>query len=159
MKHFKIGLRTLKTATAVAICLLISRLISRDSPVLSCLAAVYCLRTDAASSFHFSKHRVFGTSIGVFISIGAIVVQNILPRNLMTDTALVFICIIAIIICCNMTKHPEGIVTSVATFLIICFNTPTTETISYAFFRIFDVLIGASVAILVDYTLPGKKPN
>ncbi|MBF0779637.1 MULTISPECIES: aromatic acid exporter family protein [unclassified Granulicatella] len=157
MKHFKIGLRTFKTATAVAICLLISHLISRDSPVLSCLAAVYCLRTDAASSYHFSKHRIFGTSIGVFVSIGAIFIQNILTRTIFSDTLLVFIGVIAVIIFCNMTKHPEGIITSVSTFLIICFNTPATETIHYAFFRIFDVLIGASVAVLVDFSLPGKK--
>lgn len=158
MQHFRIGLRTFKTATAVAICLVVSYLIGH-SPVLSGLAAVYCLRTSTATSLHFSRHRVFGTTIGVFISMLAVFIQGTFPRTIYLDAAIVFFGVILIILFCNLTRHPEGIVTSVSTFLIICFNTPVTESVSYAFSRIFDVFIGALVAVTVDYILPGQKED
>lgn len=157
MQHFKIGLRTLKTAIAVAICMIISHLIARDSPVLSCLAAVYCMRTNTKSTMLFGKHRIFGTLTGGIVSVLAIILQNIFTRNIFTDTVIVFISIILIVLICNMRKHPESIITAASTMLIICFNTPATETITYAFLRMLDVLIGAGVAIAVDFTLPASK--
>lgn len=157
MQHLKIGLRTLKTAIAVAICMIISHLIARDTPVLSCLAAVYCMRTNTSTTMRFGKHRIFGTLTGGVVSIFAITLQNIFTRNMLTDTIIVFMNIIAIIVVCNMRKHPESIITAASTMLIICFNTPATETISYAFLRMIDVLIGAGVAIVVDFALPARR--
>lgn len=157
MQYFKIGLRTLKTAIAVSICMIISHLIARDSPVLSCLAAVYCMRTSTSSTMRFGKHRIFGTLTGGLVSVLAIMLQNIFTRNIVSDTIIVFLNIIVIIVVCNMRKHPESIITAASTMLIICFNTPATETISYAFLRMLDVLIGAGVAIIVDFVLPARK--
>lgn len=157
MPKFKIGLRIIKTALSVFLCVIISYLISRDSPVLSCLAAIYCLRTDASTSYHFGKHRLFGTFIGVLVSLGVIFIQSFFGRHMLIDATSAAIGIIVVIILCLYTKHPEGIITAASTMLIICFNTPATETFGYAITRLFDVIIGASVAISVDYILPAKK--
>lgn len=157
MPKFKIGLRIIKTALSVFICVLTSYLLSRDSPVLSCLAAVYCLRTDASTSYHFGKHRLFGTIVGVFVSLGIIFIQSFLGRHMLIDATSAALGVIAVILICVYAKHPEGIVTAASTMFIICFNTPATETFVYALSRLFDVVIGASVAIGVDYILPSKK--
>lgn len=154
MPNFKVGLRTLKTAISVAICLTISRVVLRDSPVIMCLAAVYSLRKDTSSSFTFSVHRFIGTSIGVFVSMAGILAQQHFSRHIAVDALIAFFGVIGVIVLCNGTKHPEGIITSISTLLFICFNTPTTETLSYALLRLIDVLIGASVAIMIDFLLP-----
>ncbi|MBS4749916.1 hypothetical protein GMA11_01630 [Granulicatella sp. zg-ZJ] len=157
MHHFKIGLRTLKTAISVALCVIICWLVKRDNPVLACLAAVYCLRTDPTSSLHFSKHRLFGTFVGVIVSMLSIVIQQIFIRSVFVDAFVAFSGAILVIVICNLAKHPEGIITAMSTFLIICFNTPYTESIGYAMFRLLDVTMGATVAVVIDWLLPSKK--
>lgn len=157
MSHFKIGLRTIKTALAVFICLIVMYLFNRESPALACLAVVYCLRTDNNSTINFSIHRLIGTFIGVGVSLLAIITQQQLGTNIIITALIGAIGIALVIIFSNILKHSEGIVAGSSTFLIICFNTPFTETFGYATTRILDVIIGATIAIVVNYTLPGKK--
>lgn len=154
MPKIKVGLRTLKTAISVAICLTISRIVLRDSPVIMCLAAVYSLRKDPATSFTFSIHRFFGTTIGVFVAMAGILAQQQFSRHIIVDALVAFFGVIIVIVLCNASKHPEGIITSISTLLFICFNTPTTETLTYALLRLIDVVIGAGIAITIDFLLP-----
>lgn len=156
MPKFKIGLRIIKTALSVFLCVIISHIIARESPVLSCLAAVYCLRSDASTSYNFGKHRLFGTFIGVLVSLGIIFIQNTVGRHMLIDALCAAIGVVCVILLCLHSKHPEGIVTSASTMLIICFNTPATETFGYAFARLIDVVIGATIALCVDYSLPAN---
>lgn len=157
MSHFKIGLRTIKTAISVFICLIVMHLLNRETPVLACLAVIYCLRTDNNSTINFSIHRLVGTFIGVGVSIIAIFAQQQLGNHIITKASIGAIGIILVIIFSNLLKRPEGIIAGSSTFLIICFNTPFTETFGYATTRLLDVVIGATIAIIINYTLPGKK--
>lgn len=157
MHHLKIGLRTFKTALSVFICLLVTYSLQRETPVLACLATIYCLRTDNSSTLHFSGHRLIGTFIGVLVSMLAIMAQTSFGTHILWQALIGAIGIVIVIVCCNITKHSEGIITGSSTFLIICFNTPFTESIGYAASRLIDVVIGATVAIIVNYILPGQK--
>lgn len=157
MSHFKIGLRTIKTALSVFICLIVMHLLNRDSPVLACLAVIYCLRTDNNSTINFSIHRLLGTFIGVGVSILAILAQQQLGNHILIQATIGAIGVILVIVFSNWIKRPEGIIVGSSTFLIICFNTPFTETFGYATTRLLDVIIGATIAIIINYLLPGKK--
>lgn len=157
MPKIKIGYRIIKTAIAVFFCVIISHFISRDTPVLSCLAAVYTMRTNVSTTFAFGKHRFAGTFIGVLVSLGVIFIQRYIGRSPLIDATSAAIGVVLIIVLCLHFKHPEGIITGTSTLLIICFNTLHTETYSYAILRLFDVVIGATVAVAVDYVLPSKK--
>ncbi|MBS4762269.1 FUSC family protein [Carnobacteriaceae bacterium zg-ZUI252] len=157
MHHFKIGWRTFKTALSVFICLLLTYSLQRETPVLACLATVYCLRTDHASTLNFSVHRLIGTFVGVLVSMLAISVQMQVDSHILWQATIGALGTILLIVICNATKHPEGIITGVSTFFIICFNTPFTETFGYAANRLIDVAIGAAVAIVVNFIMPGKK--
>lgn len=156
MSHFKIGLRTIKTAISVFICLIIMHLLNRESPVLACLAVVYCLRTDNNSTINFSIHRLVGTFIGVGVSLLAIFAQQQLGNHIIMKALIGSFGIILVIVFSNIFKRPEGIVSGSSTFLIICFNTPFTETFGYATTRLLDVVIGATIAIIINYLLPPK---
>lgn len=155
--HFKIGLRTTKTAISVALCIIISSFLSNESPTLAALAAVYCLRQDTSTSISFSFHRIIGTFLGVIISMIASNIQVVVEKNTISDAIIAAGAVILTIILCQITNHKEGTISATATMLYIYFNTPNPETINYAAHRLLDVTIGAIVAVSIDYLLPSKK--
>lgn len=155
--QFKIGLRTTKTAISVALSVIICALLSRETPMIAALASVFCLRQDTSSSIKFSIHRISGTLIGGLISIGAISVQHLIGRNPIYDALVAGIAVTLTIMICNAVNHKEGIITAVSSLLFILFNTPHTESVIGAILRLIDVIIGALVAVSVDYILPSKQ--
>ncbi|MDK7979886.1 aromatic acid exporter family protein, partial [Enterococcus faecalis] len=48
--RFRLGMRTLKTAIAVMLCILLFQFSHRGSPMIACLAAVFSLRQDLNTS-------------------------------------------------------------------------------------------------------------
>ena len=51
--RFRLGMRTLKTAIAVMLCILLFQFFHRGSPMIACLAAVFSLRQDLNTSLSF----------------------------------------------------------------------------------------------------------
>lgn len=62
--RFRIGMRTLKTAIAVMICILLFHFTDRGEPLIAALAAVFSLRQDLTTTVSFGKSRILGNSLG-----------------------------------------------------------------------------------------------
>jgi uncharacterized membrane protein YgaE (UPF0421/DUF939 family) len=60
----KIGMRNIKTALSVFICLLFFEAINRDKALFACMAAVMCVQNTIEDSMKIGISRIIGTIIG-----------------------------------------------------------------------------------------------
>lgn len=59
--RFRLGMRTLKTAIAVMLCILLFQFSHRGSPMIACLAAVFSLRQDLNTSLSLENRALLET--------------------------------------------------------------------------------------------------
>lgn len=67
--RFRLGMRTIKTALAVMLCILLFHVTDRGSPLIAALAAVFSLRHDLTTSISFGRSRVLGNSLGGLLAL------------------------------------------------------------------------------------------
>ena len=150
-----VGMRTIKTATAAALCALIYYFLDR-SPAFACIGAIFGLGTNMEHSKLNGGNRLFGTAIGGVIGMVMFRIYLIFHpeggRSLLL-VVLVFIGTILLIVLCQVFwvggVQPGGVV-----LCILLFNTPVDTYISYALNRIFDTGGGAVAGSPVEHRQP-----
>jgi len=65
----KIGMRNVKTAIAVFLCVFISRFFKMEYPFYSGIATVIAMQSSVVESFTAGKIRMFGTLVGALIGL------------------------------------------------------------------------------------------
>ena len=153
-----VGMRTIKTATAAAICALVYFFFDR-SPAFACIGAIFGLGDNMESSKLNGGNRLFGTIIGGVIGMVLFRVYLIFHpeggRSLLL-VPLVFIGTILLIVLCQIFwvggVQPGGVV-----LCILLFNTPPETYITYALNRIFDTGVGVVVALLINKHFPRER--
>ena len=153
-----VGMRTIKTATAAAICALIYFFFDR-SPAFACIGAIFGLGANMEHSKLNGGNRLFGTIIGGVIGMGLFRVYLIFHpeggRSLLL-VPLVFIGTILLIVLCQIFwvggVQPGGVV-----LCILLFNTPPETYITYALNRIFDTGVGVVVALFINKYFPRDR--
>ncbi len=141
-----IGMRYIKTAVAVTLCILISRALNSEYPFFAAIAAVISMENTVTSSFITGKNRMMGTLVGA--AIGLIFVL-ILPENaLMCGLG-----VIVIILVCNRMQWLNSIAIATIVFLAIMLNLDGQDPLIYSINRIADTLLGIAVALVVNYLL------
>ena len=150
-----VGMRTIKTATAAAICALIYYFFDR-SPAFACIGAIFGLGANMEHSKLNGGNRLFGTIIGGVIGMALFRVYLIFHpeggRSLLL-VPLVFIGTILLIVLCQIFwvggVQPGGVV-----LCILLFNTPVDTYVSYAVNRIIDTAAGVLIAWGVSAFFP-----
>ena len=144
MKIKKIGMRTIKTALAVTLTILISQIFNLKSPFFAGIAAIIAMQSSVSESFSMGKNRMYGTILGAII---ALLFSLIAPE----DPLFIGLGIIIIIYLCNVFGWKKSIQISGIVFLSIILNYEEGSRISYAFYRTLDTLIGLVIATLINY--------
>lgn len=147
----KIGLRNIKTAMAVSLCMILFQLINRDNPFFACIAAVFCMKDTVSSSVSMGKSRIIGTMIGGLLGIIVIYISDLFPV-LYTLTPLVTgIGIVIAIYICTIIKRPASVIISCIVFIGIMINYATQiDSYYYAVSRSIDTAIGIIIAIFIN---------
>ena len=152
----RIGMRTIKTALAAALCALIYYFWNR-SPAFACIGAIFGMGSDLESSKLHGGNRLFGTAIGGLLGMALFRIYLIFYPNgghTLLLVPLVFVGTVALILLCQIFwvggVQPGGVV-----LCIILFSTPVDSYISYALNRIFDTGIGVVMALTVNSMFPG----
>lgn len=148
---FLIGMRYLKTALAVTLCILIARALNSEYPFFAAVAAVISMENTVANSFESGKSRVLGTLIGgvvgaVFVLLG--------PEN-------AFLCglgTIIIIYLCSVMQWANSIAIGTIVFLSIMLNLGGQSPWLYSLSRVEDTMLGILVALAVNYLIFPYKP-
>lgn len=153
MKIKGLGLRNIKTAFVVFICIVTAN-IFQDVGFISVngfyasVAGVITIQSNLLSSFEFGMHRIYGTLIGGIISF--ILYYLTLNINFLHSNAVVaFIAIIIGIYICNILRVSKGVpvccIMVIATFTMLATNVPL-----YIIIRVVETSFGVVVAIIVN---------
>lgn len=159
IKDYRVGMRTFKTAFAVAICILLFHFTDRGAPVIASLTAIFALREDWRTSFKVSKTRILGNTIGALTATLFVLIQTIFGTHFLMDLIGVPVAIVLIIVICDLLKNNTGIIGGTAAFLIIYYTIPINDAILYTIQRIFDTFIGAFIAIFINLIIPYRSKN
>ena len=153
-----VGMRTLKTAAATALCALAYYLLDR-SPAFACIGAIFGMGSDMEDSRRHGGNRLFGTVIGGLL--GMALYRSYLffyPEggHTLLLVPLVFLGTVLLILLCQIFwaggVQPGGVV-----LCILLFNTPVDAYVSYALNRIFDTAVGVLAALLINYLFPRER--
>ncbi|OAB47899.1 FUSC family protein [Paenibacillus antarcticus] len=139
-----IGMRNIKTAIAILVCLIIANLLQLQYPFYAAIATVISMENSVTNSFAAGKNRVMGTFVGAGAGLFFATIQ---PEN-------IWLCAIGSIVAiyiCNLLKWNKSIPIAIIVFLAIMLNLQGDSPLHYSINRIIDTLIGVGVAVMVNY--------
>ncbi|MFK4568305.1 aromatic acid exporter family protein [Enterococcus sp. UD-01] len=154
--RFRLGMRTLKTALAVMICILLFRLMDRSASSIAALAAVFSLRQDLTTSLSFGKSRILGNSLGGFLAIIYFLVKDFFSNDFLVELLFLPFLIIVLIVVSDGINNNSGIISAIATLLLIALSIPQGESLLYALSRVADTFIGTFVGIGLNFFFQPK---
>jgi uncharacterized membrane protein YgaE (UPF0421/DUF939 family) len=140
----RIGLRNIKTALAVFICMVISKLCKLEYPFFVAIAAIISMENSLMNSFKAGKSRILGTFIGAGIGLICALIK---PGN----AVLCGIGMIGVVYLCNFLKWHRPIPIAGVVFMAIMVSLNGKNPFFYSINRISDTFIGIAVAVGVNY--------
>ena len=158
--HYRIGMRVVKTVTAVTICLFIAWLIdSRDSLPIAAIAALVTMQATQSETLHTGVFRVLGTIIGGAFGLITVLIGLVLPYY--TDGLIIVVIPLMLLLnlyVCNILNMKDSCTISCVVTIIVAahivMDSTFDETIVYTFIRLRDTLIGVVMATIINM-LPG----
>lgn len=145
-----IGMRNIKTAVSVFLCVLISRLLKMEYPFYAAIASVISMSSSVTDSYIAGRNRMFGTFVGAIVGL---LLALIAPGN-------VFLCgigIVIVIYICNMLNWNKSVSIACIVFCVIMTNLNGRDPFTYSFNRLLDTLLGIVIAVAVNYILIPPK--
>ncbi|WP_424685225.1 FUSC family protein [Enterococcus sp.] len=156
--RFRIGMRTMKTALAVMICILLFKITDRREPLIAALAAVFSLRQDLTTTVSFGRSRILGNSMGGLFAIFYFFIKQYVHQDFLLELFLLPLLVALIIILSDGINNNTGIVSAIATMLLITLSVTRSESIYFALQRVIDTFIGTFVAIAINFLIrPPEK--
>jgi uncharacterized membrane protein YgaE (UPF0421/DUF939 family) len=140
----KIGMRNIKTAISVFLCMFILNFFQNISPFYACIAAVITMQGTVHGSFTSGKSRLIGTIIGATCGL---LFALISPSNIfLTSAGIIFV-----IYFLSFVDEKDSISIACVVFLAIMINVNQGNALIYSFERVVETFIGIAVAVLVNY--------
>lgn len=147
--RFRIGLRTLKTATAVMLIITTFYFLKRP-PFVAALASVFALRESWDKTLSFAKIRLISNMVGGVLALIYFLVHTHTHNAVWVSMIfLPFLVVIAIVFLDGFNFN-SGVIGALAALLMISLSIPTGATVLYVIDRIADTFIGVIVAIVVN---------
>ena len=146
----KIGMRSIKTAISVFICLILSKLFNVEYPFYAAIAAVISMQSSITNSLKVGKNRMLGTFIGAVVGL---LLALIKPESIILTS----IGIIIVIYICNLLKWKGSVSIAGIVFISIMVNLGERDPLFYSINRLADTLLGIIVAMAVNYFIVPPK--
>lgn len=140
-----LGLRNIKTAISVFICLLLIK----KTPIYAVVAAIICMQSTVENSVKIGKTRLIGTFVGGVLGIALLTLTR--TYNLNNYVPLITACGVCIAIyISNIINIPAASAITSIVVVSIILAPSSTNPVSYAITRTIETAIGIIVAILVN---------
>lgn len=151
-QKYKLGLRAVKTAIAVFLCLLFSLLFSRSDALIASIAAIICMQQTYNKTYDTGLHRLIGTIIGGIVGYLFLLGVQYVPHKDYVSIVVAPICILVVIYICNFIDRKNSIVIGciVVLSVVIQFDYTNGDTFMYVVNRVIDTCIGIVVAMVVN---------
>lgn len=141
----KIGLRTIKTAIAVTLCVIVANIFDLEYPFFMGMTAIISMDKTMTNSLKMGRNRVFGTFLGACIGIAL----SYIDRG---NALLCGLGVIILIQLCNFFKLQGAITIGGIVMIAIMVHTDKTP-MYYGYYRTLHTLIGASISFIVNMTI------
>ncbi|WP_122645154.1 FUSC family protein [Enterococcus mediterraneensis] len=151
--RFRIGMRTMKTALAVMLCILLFEILDRGVPLIAALSAVFSLRQDLTTTVSFGRSRILGNTIGGAAAIFYFFIKQYFRQDFLVELFILPILVAVVIIISDGINNNTGIVAAIATMLLIALSVPQGESFLYAVQRVIDTFIGTFIAISINFVI------
>ena len=149
--RFKIGMRNVKTALAVGICLLFFQLIDIGSDingVQAAVAATICMKSSLQNTVKTGLNRTVGTVIGSAMGILFLMLYNEIPEFLIAVVATFGV--VVVIFLCNVLRLKASVPISVVVYLIILIGRHDIPPLFYGLARLGETVFGIFIAYIVN---------
>ncbi|MDR2162767.1 MAG: FUSC family protein [Clostridiales Family XIII bacterium] len=157
--NFSIGMRTVKTALAILICLLVFAVakhmgIAGDfDAFLALTAAVISMQDSVKGSIQIGLNRLHGIVLGTALGMVVLYV-DLVARNAIVHVLLVTVGTIIIIVVCNLLGTNQAIIMGCVVFFMIALQ--TTQGMSpwaLGVHRFLDTMAGVVIAIAINHLI------
>jgi uncharacterized membrane protein YgaE (UPF0421/DUF939 family) len=164
-----LGMRTIKTAVSVMLCITFFELVSLNdfftlsskienvwAPFYACTAAVICLQGTALKSLKLGIVRLIGTGIGGIVGILLLFADQYIKVG-HYNVLLVGLGILVCIFISNITKQQDASAIACVVFVAIFINHNQDDRYIYAVLRMIETVIGIIIAVGINKLL--NKPS
>ncbi len=150
--QYKLGLRAIKTAIAVFLCLLLSFIFKRTDNLFACIAAIICLQPTHHKTVNSGLERLVGTLIGGIVGYLLLLMVYKLPFKEITTLSVAPFSILLVIYICNLIGLPASVVISCIVVLSVLTwpDGNINESFMYVVNRVLDTSMGIVVAMFVN---------
>lgn len=121
--------------------------------MIAALSAVFSLRQDLTTTVSFGRSRIIGNSIGGFLGIIYFLVKNYFHNDFLVELFLLPVLVVIVIVVSDGINNNSGIISAIATLLLIALSVPQGESSLYAIQRVLDTFIGTFIAIGINFFL------
>ena len=165
------GMRTIKTAVAVMISLVLflpflelttpegTAFVDQLGPFYACIAAIVCMQSSVGASWKQGISRLLGTLIGGLVGLLCVTVTTWWDH----PAVLALLCgagtLVSIYLCNNVLKRPSACALSAIVCCSIMMSHSGQERYFYTIARMLETAVGILVAMAVNHVLPGKPPE
>lgn len=167
-KEFKlpgIGMRIIKSAIAVSLCVLVNLLRGEEGMVFySMLAALWCIQMYRTNTLNNAYQRIIGTVVGAVYGLIYILIVptkiNIYSLGIILEIISVFISIVLVIYTTVLIRKNQASYFSCVVFLSIIVN-HLNDANPYLFVwnRFLDTMIGIVIGVLVNNIRISRRPD
>lgn len=147
--RFHIGMRNVKTGLSIFLCLLVYRLLNRDSYFLACVSAIICLQDSVEKTVTSGLNRMIGTCVGAAMGVALLYVDRALPALGVSLFTAALGCML-LIACLNAVKRPDAIVIGCVVLLAILLEQTGQPPLEYGVNRLLDTFVGIFIAVVVN---------
>lgn len=179
-KPYKIGMRSVKTAIAVFVCILLYTILEwisfgtfevtnpilkvllflahRQDPIYACVSAIVATQNTIENSWKNGKNRVVGTFIGGIIGLVLLYVDMGF-YNRSFSMVIVPVGLLFLIWFCNIINKPSAVSFAAITFVIIMIEVEKFDNPAYiyALNRTIDTAIGVFISMVVNLSFGKPK--
>lgn len=149
-RHFRPGMRVIKSGLAVFCILLIFKLFDWDGAQIAALSAVFSLREDFDSSVQFGSSRVYGNALGGAYAFLFFLIEMLVGESFWLTLIVVPVLTMLTIMSNVAIGNKAGVIGGVSAFLIITLSVPSGNRLMYALIRVFETFVGVFIAILIN---------
>lgn len=153
---FHIGMRNIKTALAVLVCLFIYQYYPGNVSY-TCITAVIAMQATLQDTLQQSRNRAFGTIIGGVFGGLFLYLDTYLLLHPLLRILLISVGITIFILICNLIQLQDTIVMGCVTYLAIVLGDLTQSAWLYSLNRVIDTLIGILIAVSINYFIRPPK--
>jgi hypothetical protein len=146
--RFKIGLRNIKTALSVGLCLLVFQTIGISDGIQAAITAIICMKSSLQNSIQTGVERTVGTVIGAILGILTLILM--LETGIQWATILAIVNVVLIIYLCNIFKVQNSTIISLVVFLMILIGEKDQPPLIYGSMRLVETIFGIGIAYLIN---------